>query len=384
VVIAALPVAWFNDNTSSGLLCHTAGMGTCQMSNAVQVEENGPVTAEGPQPEASETDPGYHVVPYAERTDGVDLFAYRAAMAPLEPEPAVEKQETLNTKALSTIVAAGVFVGLVLLVVLLAPIVLRPKPPARYIDMGTRRLDSAGLSGRLIVRWEESAAYQLYLDPLDEQQTAEFQAMAQDPPHPLSVIIRLRDPSGVVACQKEIVFPDPAAQAGPQDRAQALMPRQTTSGDTVQNVAGADGEIAEVTVSGGLPCSLKAYQHLAGWDFSSNFPTLSGQEDWLRHEDDLAAGRSRRSAGAQGFAPRVQHLPVPVEGDDVIVGDNPSRGTVDTGGGRVFWVGASGLRNRAPEWQTFPAAIHFRCDKNGACVLTRANSRTVLQARLTR
>jgi len=60
------------------------------------------------------------------------------------------------------------------------------------------------------------------------------------------------------------------------------------------------------------------------------------------------------------------------------------RGTVDTQGGRVFLVGVSGLRNRTAEWQVFPAAIHFRCEKNGTCVLTRVNSRTTLQARLIR
>ncbi len=149
-------------------------------------------------------------------------------------------------------------------------------------------------------------------------------------------------------------------------------------------MAGSDGQIAEITISGGLPCSLKAYQHLAGWDFFTNFPTVDDQEDWLRHENGLAGGRRPNSAGGRGAPLQVQRLPAPIEGDDVIVGDNPSRGTVDTGGGRVFWVGANGMRNRAPEWQVFPAAIHFRCDKNGACVLTRVNSRTALQARLMR
>jgi hypothetical protein len=55
---------------------------------------------------------------------------------------------------------------------------------------------------------------------------------------------------------------------------------------------------------------------------------------------------------------------------------------VDTSAGRVFLIIKNGAGSRAPEWQAFPTAIHFRCDKNGVCVLSRANARTTLQARL--
>ena len=52
---------------------------------------------------------------------------------------------------------------------------------------------------------------------------------------------------------------------------------QTTTGDTVQNIAGPDGQIAEITVTGGLPCSMQQYQSLAAWQFFTNFPTLDEQ-----------------------------------------------------------------------------------------------------------
>ncbi len=77
---------------------------------------------------------------------------------------------------------------------------------------------------------------------------------------------------------------------------------------------------------------------------------------------------------------QIERLPVPIEGDDVIVADNPSRGTVETSGGRVFFLGVAGMRNRSAEWQVFPASIHFRCDKNGSCVLTRTGAHVSLQA----
>lgn len=351
------------------------------MSDLVQLEATETDTAAGPEQHANVADASYHVVPYTVRTGGEDLFAYRAAMAQPEQAADTEPQET-KPKRIPALAPAIFILALGAFFVLVLPMLMKPKPPALYMDMGARRFDPAGLSGRLIVRWEGSAAYQLYLDPQDPQQVFEFQAVAQNPPHPLSVVIRLRDSAGVVRCQKEIVFPAIAPQAASPGPAQALAPRQTPVGDTVQNMAGADGQIAEITVSGGLPCSLKAYQRFAGWDFFTNFPTVYDQQDWLRHENGLAGGKRPDLAGGRGAPLQVQRLPASIEGDDVIVGDNPSRGTVDTGGGQVFWVGASGLRNRAAEWQVFPAAIHFRCDKNGACVLTRTNSRTTLQARL--
>ena len=97
------------------------------------------------------------------------------------------------------------------------PKLMKPKPPALYIDMGNRRFDPAGLGGRLIARWEGSATYQLTIDPLEPQQLAGFRAVAADPPHPLSLVIRLNDAAGLVACQKEIVLPAPqtADDAGP-------------------------------------------------------------------------------------------------------------------------------------------------------------------------
>jgi hypothetical protein len=353
------------------------------MSNVVQIRPNGPEPEGGSQGQASEPVADYHVVPTAGPADKEDLFAYRAAMA--APDPAAEPgTEEDKPKRMQRLVPIALILALAALVVLVIPMVIKPKPPAQYIDMGNRRFDPAGLGGRLIVRWEGSAAYQLYLDPLDQEQVAGFQAVAENPPHPLTVDIRLRDSSGVVTCQKKILFPAPASPTTDVTPAQTLMPRATPSGDTVQNVAGGDGQIAEITLSGGLPCSLKAYKSLASWDFSTNFPDVDGQEDWLRHENGLARGQRTNAAGGRGALLQVQHLATPIEGDDVIVADNPSRGTIETSGGRIFQVGARGLRTRAPEWQIFPAAIHFRCDKNGTCVLTRSNSLSTLQARLMR
>jgi len=360
------------------------------MSDAVQLEENGTATADGLQSKDSGPVSDYHVLPYSERNSQQDLFGYRSGMEePKSPSDQENAPKQAKRKLPVAILPILAILALVALAVLTVPKLLKPKTAAGYMDLGARRFDPAGLGGRLIVRWQGSAAYQLYIDPIDPQQAAAFQAVAMNPPHPISLVIRLLNTSGEVECQKEILLPSPAPPTGSEDPDQAMLPMPSTSGDTVQNIPGANGAIAEITMSGGLPCSLKTYQNLTGWDFFTNFPTLSEQAEWLKHHgigttDAEKGRRSGSTGGGNGFNPRIQRLPAPIDGDDVIVGDNPVRGTIDTSGGRVFFVGASGMRTRSAEWQVFPAAIHFRCEKSGSCLLTRENSRTTLQARLIR
>ena len=62
----------------------------------------------------------------------------------------------------------------VVLIVLEVPSLLQPKPPVPYIDLGSQRYDPAGLSGRLVARWETSGSYQLFLDPIDPQQVEQL------------------------------------------------------------------------------------------------------------------------------------------------------------------------------------------------------------------
>lgn len=356
------------------------------MGEVVQIEASGTTATDGPQSQARVPDRVYKVVAPTGGASQEDLYGFRAAM--MQPAP-VENPEAEATQAKSKQMRALLPLLLVLilgvLAVLIIPKMTKSSTPPAYVDLGSRRFDSAGIAARLIARWEGATAYQLYIDPVDPQQTAGFQAAAANPPHPISIVIRLLDSSGIVACQKEVVLPTPAPVTATTDPSLALAPMQTTSGDTVQNNAGPDGQIAEVTVTGGLPCSLKNYQSIAGWEFYSNFPSLDEQDSWTKQPkpSDVASSRKTHSAaGGQGISPRVQHLSAALDDDDVIVGDNPLRGTIDTRGGREFLIGVSGLRNRSAEWQVFPAAVHFRCEKNGACVLTRVNSRVTLQARL--
>jgi len=194
----------------------------------------------------------------------------------------------------------------------------------------------------------------------------------------LTVTLRFKDARGSSVCQKGINFPD--------TNGQPLLPLTNAEGDAVQNIAGADGHISEIRIDGPLPCTPWGYSSLTDWEFSSNFPDLKTvQELRKKSEEEQKPDATPKNAAAAGrnTQGQVQRLPSTIEGDDVIVADNPSRGTVETGSGRTFFVGKNGLRGRA-EWQTFPAPIHFRCDKSGACTLTRRNTSSSIQVRLTK
>jgi hypothetical protein len=379
---------------SSGLPSLASGPGTYLASEAIQLDSNDVGASGSPQPQAGAPVSGYKVVSDASaakaRTE--ELYAFRTAMAAAEPQPGAQPAKAAPP-VMRLLVYGAIGVALILLIVVaflsfpnLTNSLSGSKPPALYVDLGNRRFDPAGLSGRLIVRWEGKPSYELYLDPVDQQHTAGFQAVAQNSTNPLVVVVRMLDAAGTVGCQKEIDFPAPAQPGAAPDPTQAFLSKTTAAGDTIRDLAGPDGQIAEITTTGPLPCSMSAYEGIAAWDFAANFPTVAGQEDQLKHEEAKSAEiNSRRLHSAAGWRltpVHFQRLPAPIEGDDVIVGDNPSRGTVETSGGRVFQLGAAGMRNRTAEWQVFPASIHFRCDKNGSCTLTRANSHVTLQARL--
>jgi hypothetical protein len=359
----------------------------------------------------------YEVVPYAEIAKDDDLYSFRAALATPQPVKgkqstqqkqldqqiqqqllqhlqlpqqasdqvqALPQQEPLSRQkklALMGGMAALILVFVILLVVVLS---MRPDSAPPFIDLGPNNLAAAGLSARLIAKWDGKAEYELHIDAVSPQQIPGFSAVAANPPRPLWVNIQMKDSSGSPLCQKEILFPFNAAAAADPEQVQPLLPQKTFDGDTVQNVAASNGDIAEIVVYGQLLCPVKLYKRLVSWDFSSSFPSIAEQQDWMHHEEGVTATLRRNAAQARARAliPRTHTLPSPIDGDDVIVSDNPSRGTFETRAGRLFYIGMDSLRSGASGWQVFPATIHFHCDTKGMCVLSRANTSTALQARL--
>jgi hypothetical protein len=349
------------------------------MSDVDQLGPNQTAAADGQSPGSGEALPisRFEVVP-TRQTNMPELYTFREALGPSPEELALPQKKT------PPLPIAGILTGVALLAVVgflifAVPSLFQAKPPVPYIDMGSQRFDPAGLSGRLIARWQSSASYELFLDPIDQGQVARFAAMALDPPRQLSITLRFRDAAGLVACQKSILLPAPIPHEAGTKFTPSPGQQQTHTGDTVQNMTGEDGQIAEIDLTGPLPCPAKAYTTFKSWDFFTDFPTLAEQDEWLRQE----RGLDTKAHGSNNeLSSQIQRLPIPIEGDDVIDADNPSRGTVETSGGRVFFLGLAGMHNRATAWQIFPASIHFRCDKNGSCVLTRTGSHVSLQARL--
>jgi hypothetical protein len=318
----------------------------------------------------------FEVVPVPEINLG-ELYSFRETMAP-PPAQAAPKPKAPPIPVAKIFLLMALLTGAVFLV-LTVPSMFQAKPPVPYIDLGSQRLDHAGITGRLIARWENGSSYQLFLDPINPRQVDSFANVAQDPPRQLSIMLRFQDAAGMVVCQKQILLPAPVARTPDAEFVPPLGPQQTQTGDTLQNMTGENGKIAEIDLTGPLPCGAKVYETFKSWEFFTDFPTLAEQDDWLRHESEL---NPKVRAGNVRPSPRIQHLPIPIEGDDEIVGDNPSRSTVETSGGRVFFLGAAGMANRIAAWPVFPAPIHFHCDKNGSCFLSRPNSHVSLQARL--
>lgn len=369
------------------------GIGVSLASEAVQLDPNVGGASTAPQADAAAPVSSYKFVsnPDAAKTRHEELFAFRSAIAAAEPQPAPEPVKAQRPPVTMLLLYGAAGLLILVLAFLLLPSFsgfgAKQKPTVLYMDLGNRRFDEAGLSGRLIVRAEGKPSYELYLDPVDQDHAAGFQAVAENPQRPLVVVVRMLNASGEVACQKEIDFPVAAAGAAP-DPTQTFLTKNTAAGDTIRDLPGSDGKIAEITTTGLLPCSLSAYQQIAAWDFAANFPTVQDQADQLKQvnaKNRQTNSRDSRSAAGWRLTPvRFEHLPIAIEGDDVIVGDNPTRGTVDTSSGREFQLGSGVPHSVSSEWQIFPSAIHYRCEKTGVCMLTRLISRTMLQARLVR
>ncbi|MGA2050316.1 MAG: hypothetical protein ABSG96_21655 [Terracidiphilus sp.] len=82
---------------------------------------------------------------------------------------------------------------------------------------------------------------------------------------------------------------------------------------------------------------------------------------------------------------RKKDLDVParfaIEGDDELVGYDPSKGVLQTSARKTFLVNATTVNGNSHGWQDWPANIHYKCDLNASCTLTRSGA-SVLYAQL--
>jgi hypothetical protein len=69
------------------------------------------------------------------------------------------------------------------------------------------------------------------------------------------------------------------------------------------------------------------------------------------------------------------------EGDATVASYNAAGDTIETDDGRTFVVGTTVSMSDATSWDDYRANVHYRCDQNGHCTLTRAGV-IALNARL--
>jgi hypothetical protein len=70
-----------------------------------------------------------------------------------------------------------------------------------------------------------------------------------------------------------------------------------------------------------------------------------------------------------------------IEGDDELVGFDPSKGVIQTSARKVFLVNSNTAADISANWQDGPSNIHYKCDLNAYCTLTRKGA-AVLHAKL--
>jgi hypothetical protein len=332
----------------------------------------------------------YDTVPY-EVTPEEDLYAYREALNTPEQPPQqvqlafdasgvpVAQPAAPAEKKKSKILLAVATVGCVGLAILAIWSLQQGPPPPPYVDLGNSNVANSGLSGDFVARWTGKANYLFYVNPLSSDDLAGFAAVAANPPRQILFTIHLKDASGVTICEKEIVFPFKAPEGGSAVPTQGP-PERTMDGDVISYDHGSQGEIVRIEMKGPMSCAQNFYVRIAAWDFTTTYPVRGDQNDWVNNLEKIT--HRQMSAKKIGPAPLVRTLPAPIDGDDVIVGDNPSRGIVETRAGREFSVGPGGLSMRGHGWGLFPAAIHFHCDVKANCTLTRAGASTAVSARL--
>lgn len=243
-----------------------------------------------------------------------------------------------------------------------------------FQDLGAGISNPTGLKGNLQARWQGGAAqYQLKLLPMNPRQSAGFSFVAANPPAPLFIHVKLLDRTGFTLCSKDVFFPSDPASPGEQKREHGH--------DVFQDTTGDDGKIAAVNAQGTLPCTPDQYKQVVYWDFSTNFPTLAGQDE-LMNRVSLLKARQKAAARAVLQRKNSQKSAFYSEGDDRVTGYDASRSVLQTRLGRNFFVSRSGEQLVASQWAANSALFHYKCDQRSRCLLTHAGGRESLSGML--
>jgi hypothetical protein len=340
-----------------------------------------------------------------------ELFHASTGVELLPPAPGLAIRQR---KKSSGLLVAGLFALFVLgmgsLVLLTQKTSNKPKTPIDSDDLGAGIANASGLRGHLVTRWQGKAQYMLKIEPLDPRESEGFSAVTSNPPGPISINVRLLDSSGFALCGKEIVLRYDPARANrsnfalPKNKADAeklvalrqadfehvsAQEKVRESGkDIFQNVLDSDGSVEGLWAQGDLPCSPDQYKRFDYWDLSTNFPTLSEQDQMLgRRHSGASEGNDSQSEHASNPSVRHKAPPKPqsefyMEGDDRATAFEPGRNLLTIGPGKSFTVVRTVDLATAAAWADDSSLIHYTCDQHATCALRRAGSSTVVLGKM--
>jgi hypothetical protein len=283
--------------------------------------------------------------------------------------------------------AIGMGLGILLVVIGAAIYMYTRSPEGRY-DLGPVTSNATGLTGHLYLEWEKTLHYRLKFETSDSHYQAGFAAAVANPPRPLSIEIYLQDADGFVLCSRKIVLRYDARSAAlaahlPNETPPVIDPAQLEAqeqqrekeNDVFQNQIASNGKITAINAQGEIPCSKSNYEKTDQWSFSSDFPSLDEQNDWLYRQPEMRGDAAQRAAAHKKAARSAgKPLPFSIEGDDAIVDFDVNSGLIVTRGRNTFVINKTIAQRADPVWQDYPVLIHFRCNQYSDCTLMHAGA----------
>jgi hypothetical protein len=226
-----------------------------------------------------------------------------------------------------------------------------------FQDFGAGISNATGLRGKLQVRWQGAAQYQVKIEPIDPLQSAGFSYIAANPQPGMSIIIRILDATGYALCTKEVGYSSGNGK------------------DVFQNAKDDSGKVVSFSAQGVLPCTADQFRQASYWDFNTNFPTIAEQNRLMRQ---TAAERARREEAAKRMADNRPGAGFFAQGDDGAAGYDAGLNVLETRLGRNFLVARPVDRMTANAWVANNALFHYKCDQHSRCALTGAGSGTTI------
>jgi hypothetical protein len=329
-------------------------------------------------------------------------YPYGLKVEDRPPEPVVEPPKPINKNLIlygSIAAIAGIFLAIlwatgILNIPGVASLASMTRPPSTVNDLGAAPFSAAGLVGHLVLQPGDKLQYKLRIDPSSVQQLDGFSATVGAQPQPLEVNFVLKDASGFALCGKQVLLPygdeqpPPPSQAKPGSKAaqqeaaaaeaRALEQDREKGHDLFENEENSEGQITAINAQGVLDCSADAYKKIDYWDFTTNFPPVATQLEILSHP-----GRSAHLLHSSGSEPSKPAPGFYIEGDDIIRGYDLNRGLVQTTSSKTYLIDSK--KGKLPDltgWAVSGAPIHYRCDSNGYCTLSRSGSGISVHAHL--